>query len=148
MAPIEIHLVDLGVAEKSIPENTPVVMINLIKFKPQTTYPKGSPHSTLSGQEAYLTRYGGAFFQLSASMSSDSEQPTVKPLFLGKPQANLIAEPYGGKDIWDMVGIIWYPNFAAFRKLLESKDYQEQALPHRLASIEEYRLYAATELSL
>lgn len=157
MAPIEIHLTDLAVAAKSIPENTPVVMINLIKFKPQTTYPEGSPHSPLSGQEAYLTRYGGAFFQLSASMSSSSSSDSdesekhiepVKPLFLGKPQANLIAEPYGGKEVWDMVGIIWYPNFATFRTLLESNEYQEQALPHRLASIEEYRLYVATELSM
>lgn len=142
MATTEIHLADLSIAAKSIPPSDPVVMINLIKFKPQTTYPEGSPHTTVSGEEAYLTRYVPAFFEFVASISEGSE-PLMKPLWFGKPQANLIAEPHGGKESWDRVGIIWYPNFATFRRWVESKEYQEGPLQHRLAALEDYRLYAS-----
>lgn len=144
MSPTEIRLIDLAEAAKSLPENVPVVMINLIKFKPRTTYPEGSPFTAMSGEEAYVTRYGGAFLEFAASHSNGSE-PLFKPLYSGKPQANFVARPHGGNETWDRVGVIWYPNFAAFRKWVDSKEYEEKALPHRLACIEDYRLYATTQ---
>ena len=144
MAPIEIQLVDLNNAAKLIPENTPVVMINLIKFKPQTTYPEGTPYTAMSGEEAYATHYVSAFFEFFKSKAEGSEPP-FKVLFSGKPQTNLVAQPYGGKETWDRVAILWYPDFATFRLWVESKEYKEGPLIHRLASLEDYRLYAAIE---
>lgn len=144
MSTTEIRLVDLAEAAKSLPENKPIVMINLIKFKPRTTYPEGSPFSEMPAEEAYVTRYGGAFFEF-AKRHSNSAEPLFKALWQGKPQANFVAPPHGGNETWDRVGIIWYPNFAAFRKWVDSKEYEEKALPHRLACLEDYRLYATIE---
>lgn len=143
MSPVEIHLIDLSVAAKQIPADKPVVMINLLKFKAVTTYPEGSPHSPCSGEEAYLTRYVTAFSKFNESVNPD--EPNYKVLWLGRPQANMVAPPSGGKEIWDRVGIIWYPNFATFTRWVGSKEYQEGPLIHRLAALEDYRLYATTE---
>ncbi|KAI1620664.1 hypothetical protein EDD37DRAFT_164263 [Exophiala viscosa] len=145
MSAIEIHVTDLAVAAKSIPENTPVVMVNLIRFKTETTYPKHSDHSPTSGKEAYLGRYVPAWGAISASVAGSDD--AVKPLFLGTPHASLLAGPFG-KEMWDLVRVIAYPNFEAFKKVLESKQYEDTALPHRLASIEDWRLYATTQWTL
>ncbi|KEF53085.1 uncharacterized protein A1O9_10993 [Exophiala aquamarina CBS 119918] len=144
MSTTEIHLIDLSVAEKSIPSGVPVVMINLIKFKPQTTYPAGSPFTQVSGEEAYTTRYVTAFMKFVASVSEEGSEPLMKPLWFGVPQANLVAKPHGGNETWDRVGIIWYPNFETFRRWVDSKEYADGPLHHRLASLEDYRLYAST----
>ncbi|KAJ9624306.1 hypothetical protein H2204_010862 [Knufia peltigerae] len=145
MGLVEIKLVDLAETAKSIAADKPVVMVNLIKFKEQATYPEGSPHTSIPGHEAYYSRYIANFSRISTSMASNPEDK-FKPLFLGNIQANIIAKPYGGDETFDMVGIIHYPNFAAFRKVIECEEYKETALPHRLAAIEDYRLYLATEM--
>ncbi|KAL6252781.1 hypothetical protein RBB50_000500 [Rhinocladiella similis] len=147
MGLVEIKLVDLAGPAKSLPEDKPVVLVNLIKFKAQATYPEGSPHTPIPGREAYYTRYIANFSRISASLASRPEDQ-FKPLYLGNVEANMIAKPYGGDETFDMVGIIQYPNFGVFRRVIESDEYEEKALPHRLASIEDYRLYVATEMSV
>jgi hypothetical protein len=146
MSSTEVHLIDLAAAAKALPEDEPIVMINLIKFKPRTTYPEGSPFPEMSGQEAYITRYGGAFRDFAvANSEGEASEPPFKILWTGKPQINIVAPPHDGGDEWDFVGVIWYPRFANFRKWLDSEEYKEKALPHRLASIESYRLFATVE---
>jgi hypothetical protein len=140
----EIRLNDLSVAAKSLPEDAPIVMINLIKFKPRTTYPEGSTFTEMSGEEAYITRYGGAFRDF-AEANSGNSAPSIKPLWLGKPQVNLVMPPHGGTEVWDFVGIVWYSKYSEFTKWVGSEEYAKKALPHRLACLEDYRLYATTE---
>ncbi|KIW11610.1 hypothetical protein PV08_10912 [Exophiala spinifera] len=147
MGLVEIKLVDLAEPARLLPEDKPVVLVNLIKFKAQATYPEGSPHTAIPGREAYYTRYVATFSEISASLASTPDDK-FKPLYLGNVVANMLAKPYGGDESFDMVGIIQYRNFGAFRKVIESKEYEERALPHRLASIEDYRLYVATEMSV
>jgi len=144
MSTTEIRLINLSEAAKSIPSDVPVVMINLIKFKPQTTYPAGSPFTQISGEEAYMTRYVAAFMKFVASISEEGAEPLMKPLWFGPSHENLVAQPHGGNETWDRVGIIWYPNFATFRRWVESEEYAEGPLQTRLASLEDYRLYATT----
>lgn len=141
MAATKINLVDLDTAAKSIPADVPVAMLNLLKFKTQATYPEGSAHTNISGEQAYLTRYIPGIMEITSAWGEDSGA-SMKPLWVGKLQANMLAEPFNGKDDWDRIGIIWYPNFAAFRKLVESKEYAAGPLQHRHAALEDYRLYA------
>ncbi|KIV82353.1 hypothetical protein PV11_04472 [Exophiala sideris] len=145
MSVTEIQVTDLSVAAKGIPEDTPVVMVNLLRFKTETTYPKHLDHAPSTGREAYLGRYVPAWSAICASVAGSDD--AIKPLFLGKPHASLLAGPFGA-EMWDVVGVITYPSFRAFREVLESKQYQDTALPHRLASLEDWRLYATTELKL
>jgi hypothetical protein len=149
MTTTEVHLIDLAGAAAALPSDQPIVMLNLIKFKPRTTYPADSPFPEMSGQEAYITHYGGAFKEFALANSKgkgegegEPAEPPFKVLWTGKPQLNIVAPPHDGGEEWDFVGVIWYPRFAEFRRWLDSEEYREKALPHRLASIEKYRLFA------
>ena len=47
--------------EQALPENTPFVMLNLLRFKEQADYQNHNNIAPCSGQEAYLNRYVPAF---------------------------------------------------------------------------------------
>lgn len=141
MAATEIDLIDLDTAAKLIPADVPIAMINLLKFRPQTVYPEGSPDTNIPGEEAYLTRYVASIRKITAAWGEDSGA-AMKPLWLGKFQANMLAGPFDGNEAWDRVGIVWYTNFAAFRKLVESEEYAAGPLKHRHAALEDWRLFA------
>ncbi|MDI9750582.1 DUF1330 domain-containing protein, partial [Stutzerimonas stutzeri] len=37
----------------AMPSGVPILMLNLLRYNAQATYPPGSPHSPCSGREAY-----------------------------------------------------------------------------------------------
>lgn len=59
--------------------------------------------------------------------------------------ARLVAPP---DEQWDDIAIVEYPNFAAFRRVVESSDYKTEATPHRKAALEDWRLIATTRMEL
>lgn len=139
-----IHLVPLGNVAGTIPSDKPVTMLNLIHFRRIASYPTSDSSQPISGREAYMTRYIPSFTALAAKLNIK-----FSIVYLGTAHASLLAGTENGEqDKWDIVALIRYEKFGDFRRLIECEEYQIQALPHRLASIGEYKLVASTEMSL
>ena len=100
------------------PDQGPVVMLNLIKFK----------------------RGGGvkAFGQYSALVTPLIEQRGGRVLYSGRA-----AELLAGDADWDLVVLVEYPSRRAFVDMFTSHEYQE-AHQHREAALERTVLYATT----
>jgi hypothetical protein len=121
------------------PPNTPIYMLNLLKFHPTAQYtPETSPTtSSLTGQDAYFKHYIPAFRAVAANFGSKS---TVH--FVGTAIGNLIVEP--GEE-WDMVALIRYETVEAFKQIATSDDYDEKARVHREAALKGWKLVATTQ---
>jgi uncharacterized protein (DUF1330 family) len=101
----------------------PIVMVNLLKFKPQADYEDKRPTS-LSGREAYAI-YGRAVVPLIMGVGGRLLfGADVSFLMLGQ------AEP-----LWDQVALAEYPNRAALVAMASSAEYQAIAV-HRAAGLE------------
>jgi len=98
------------------PEKGPVVMLNLLKFKPE------------GGFEKYM-EYGAGATPLVAGVGG-------RILFTGLPDLLLI-----GDEDWDMCALVEYPSRGAFLEMVASADYQAVA-PLRQQAITRSVLYA------
>lgn len=83
-------------------DGTPVVMLNLLAFKPD------------GGQERYL-EYGAAVAPL-------LEQAGGRIVWAGAPAAALL-----GEGSWDLVALVEYPTRQAFLDMIGSPEYQRIA---------------------
>ncbi|MEM7099642.1 MAG: DUF1330 domain-containing protein [Pseudomonadota bacterium] len=100
----------------------PLVMVNLLKFKDAAEYSDGR-ESSLSGMEAYGI-YGQAVAKLIADLGGVMlHGGQVTDILVGQVE-----------ELWDVVGIVEYPNPAAFRAMIESDAYQEIHI-HREAGL-------------
>jgi hypothetical protein len=138
MKAIEIKEQYMSAAEAIIPENSPIFMLNLLRFKQVATYGEsGEYFEPCTGREAYFNRYIPIFVEMAGAINKE-----IKPYFFGKIIAGLIIDE---NENWDNIGLIAYPNFKSFKDIVESEKYKKNALQHRLASIEEYKLLVAIE---
>lgn len=126
-------------AASALPGGEPVVMVNLLQYFDQTTY-RGEDGKSLSGREVYLMHYIPAFNSVAEAMGV-----SVNVIHLGAVAAKLVAPE---KADWTDVGIIGYPDFASFRKVIENKRYLDEAEPHRKAALQNWRLFATIPLAL
>ncbi len=138
MSILEIRPQDMTTAQTVIPENANILMLNLLKYKPQAEYGEGQHYEPCTGREAYFNRYVPIFLELAASYKE------IKPFFIGKVLAGLVP---GKTEQWENVGLIAYPNFKSFQDLVESDAYIEKALPHRLAALEDWKLFVTVAAS-
>jgi hypothetical protein len=136
MPVIEIKPEDIAIAAGAIAEDTPVYMVNLLCYQERAEYAGGSELPPCSGREAYTQRYVPAFRTIAASEG-------VKVFWLGAVLAGMVV-PAG--EHWDDIGIVEYPAFSAFRRIVESSDYRAKAEPHRKAALADWRLIATTRL--
>lgn len=90
--------------------NTPIVMLNLLKFKPKAEYKDGRP-ATDDGRTAY-NRYG-------ADMLRFVQEHGGRVLFMGDVKSLVIGEV---DEMWDMVALVEYPSSEAFVKIAMSPD--------------------------
>jgi uncharacterized protein (DUF1330 family) len=81
-------------------EDKPVVMLNLLRFKPD------------GGQERYV-EYG-------AAVAPSLEKVGGRIVWAGEP-----AQPLLGEEGWDMVALVEYPSRQAFLEMIGSAEYQE-----------------------
>lgn len=137
-----MHALDLNphamqLAAGSIPDEAPCVMLNLLRYRERADYGEKSDAPACSGREAYFKRYVPAFGRLAAA--------GIAPVWIGRVAAALVAPT---NEHWDDVALVRYPSFRAFRDLVESDAYREQAQPHRLAALAEWRLIASVEMSM
>jgi hypothetical protein len=123
-------------AAKVIPEGAPFHMLNLLRYKERAEYPKGSGVAPCSGREAYHRGYIGTFMKLLGGTP-------VEVAWLGSVMTSLVAPP---GERWDELAIVRYPSFAVFRSYVESPAYEAEAVPHRIAALDDWRLLATVKL--
>jgi uncharacterized protein (DUF1330 family) len=137
MPTTEIDPADLNAAVAAAPANSPVYMVNLLRFRDRAHYASTSVLEPGTGQAAYLTRYLPAF--------NDAVQPFggSELVFAGIVIGRVVGPV---DDTWDAVGVARYPSIQAFANLINDSDYQTFAEPHRRAALADWRLYATTAL--
>lgn len=102
----------------NFPDKGPVVMVNLLKFKPQ-------------GGEASYNEYIKHSFEFVKGVGG-------KILYRGRYQMPVI-----GTEDWDEVLLVEYPSVAAFMEMMRNKGYQA-IVKHRTEALADSRLYATT----
>ncbi|CAM1505784.1 Fc.00g114210.m01.CDS01 [Cosmosporella sp. VM-42] len=125
----------------SFPENVPVTVMHMLRFNPTAIYPPSSPHATLppiSGRDAFYQRYipaGTAAAQEVGIKAGESR-------FFSTRVTNLLIH----NDVpWDVVAVRTYASFAEYAGYQASKEYQENAVPHRNAALMDWSLVACVE---
>jgi len=111
------------------PDQGPVVMLNLLKFKAAADGASGT------GADAYR-RYGDAVTKLVEARGG-------RVLWMGRPAHVLVGEP---SDQWDAVAIVQYPTPRAFIEMVTSAEYQ-QIHGDREAGLERTALIACRTLT-
>lgn len=135
MQAITIEASDVLAASAVVPDNSPVFMLNLLRYKKDADY--GEPgDAPCSGRTAYHERYVPVFRELAAGEG-------VKVTWLAAALARVVGP---AEEQWDEVGVVEYPSFAAFRRIIESACYKAEAERHRLAALADWRLIATTPL--
>ena len=117
-------------AFKALPRDTPIHMLNLVRFREKAAYPDdhGLAGQGLSGAEAYA-HYGkdsGAVFQRVGG----------RIVWRGTMEAMVIGP---AEERWDAVFVAEYPNSGAFMEMVTDPVYR-QAVVHRQAAVETSRL--------
>ncbi len=119
---------DLQRLAREVPANTPVTMLNLLKFRAQARYPKDSGHAPCPGREAF-ERYSEVARQ-------KVKQVGGQPMFWADAMARFIG-PVG--EDWDVMVLVNYPSVQAFLQMVAMPDYLAAAV-HRSAALEDARL--------
>lgn len=143
MSTIEIDPADLTAAISALPPDQPVLMVNLLKFKPSVDYSQAPISGSgqlpnVSGQKAYLTRYLPAFNEAMAPHG------TSELVFAGFVAARLVGPAAAA---WDAIAVVAYPNIQVFRDLVDDPVYRQTAAPHRLASLADWQLFATQSIT-
>lgn len=110
------------------PPDRPVVMVNLLRFKP-TADP---PDADVSGEEAYR-RYADAMVEFIVSRGA-------RVIWTGRVDSQVIGE---GGDGFQMAAVVEYPSRQAFMEIATDPHVQAIAV-HRSAGLEGQWLLAAT----
>jgi uncharacterized protein (DUF1330 family) len=100
------------------PDEGPVVMLNLLKFKPQS-----SDGSSTGGEE--YKKYGDAAVEM-------IEARGAKVIWSGRAEQILIGDP---ADDWDVVLLVQYPSRKTFVDMVSTPEY-EAAHEHRESGLE------------
>lgn len=109
-------------------QDTPVVMINWLKFKPVASYSPGTPPA--SGKTAYQ-RYGKVALATTHSLGA-------KLLFAARYCQILIGNADDpGIGLWDEVALMQYPGRATFGRMASLRRYR-RALADREAGLAEH----------
>jgi hypothetical protein len=132
MNAIEIKPDDVLSAERQIPRDMPIVMLNMVTYHESVQY-SDTEHCT--GREAYLTRYAPAFNRAAAAAGVNG----IEVVYLGTVAASIV--PRQNRQ-WDEIVLVRYPNFSALRKVIESPLYKSDAEPHRKAALKDWQFIA------
>lgn len=114
-------------ALRDVPDDRPVTMVNLLKFRAQARYEDGD-EAPCTGREAYA-RYKHAFTQTVGDVSQ------ARVVFAGPVQQVFIGEAGRTDTDWDEVLVVRYPSRRHFLAMMADPVYRE-ALRHRYAGLE------------
>ncbi len=117
-------------AFKDLARDTPIEMLNMIRFKDKASYPADHPAAGegLSGAQAYA-RYGRE-----AAPHLAKAGGTI--VWRATPEAVVIGP---ADERWDAIFAVRYPSATAFLAMITDGEYQQLAV-HRTAAIETSRL--------
>ncbi|WP_417451198.1 DUF1330 domain-containing protein [Kordiimonas sp.] len=118
-------------AFKSLPRDTPINMINLVRFRETAAYEDGTK---ASGAEAYAT-YGKTSGPIFKRVGG-----TI--IWRGTPKLVLTGPT---DEIWDVAFIARYPHAGAFLEMVTDPEYRK-AVKHRQAAVLDSRLIRCAEL--
>lgn len=115
---------------KDLPRDTPIHMLNLIKFRDLAEYPVGHPNhgKGLTGAQAYAIYRAG--FQALVAESGAA-------MVWEAPLECVVTGPVGE---WDEAFVMGYPDSAAFMAMVKDEDYIRDVVPHRTAAVADSRL--------
>jgi uncharacterized protein (DUF1330 family) len=111
-------------------DGSPVVMLNMLRFRETAAYPESSAHTPCSGREAYA-RYAQKAIEHVHAVGGHT-------VWLGEVQMTLVG-PHD--EPWDEVILMQYPSRAAFMKMATNPDYLN-CVVHRTAALADSRLIA------
>ncbi len=114
------------------PADTPVVMVNLLRFKPRAD----APDEGISGEEAYR-RYAD-------QMRTFVESKGGRFIWIGRVDSQVIGT---GGEGFHMIGLVEYPSRQAFVSIATDPHVQEIG-KHRAAGLESQWLIATTAESV
>ena len=103
--------------------DTPVLMLNLLKFKDKAVYEDGR-ETNLSGRQAYSIYRDEVINHL--------EKVGAEPVIAGSINGLIIGEI---DELWDVAAIVRYPSKQAMLKMIMDKEYLESE-KHRAAGLE------------
>jgi uncharacterized protein (DUF1330 family) len=118
----------------TFPKDTPVVMVNLLRFRDMASYPKGSSFGECSGRHAYKRYMETAMEKLS--------EVGARPIWMSKAFTCVIAPQ---DEQWDQIFLVKYPSVDAFMSMLKMPEYLA-ATVHREAALLDSRLIATIEI--
>lgn len=120
-------------AFKDLPRDTPIHMLNLIRYREVADYGDGG--TDISGAEAYR-RYGETSGPIFSRVGGSI-------IWRGRPEIVLTGP---SDEAWDAAFIARYPNAGAFFEMVTDADYRE-AVKHRTAAVATSRLIRMAEVA-
>jgi uncharacterized protein (DUF1330 family) len=108
---------------------SPVVMVNLMRFHPRALDGDGS------GWDAYLRYSALTVPMIKARGGTLLWTGDAKAVALGVPDAHQ----------WDYLALVYYPTVAAFLEMMTSADYETRCDPHRRNGCADHLIIATRE---
>jgi uncharacterized protein (DUF1330 family) len=117
-------------AFKTLPRNTPIHMLNLIRLRDRASYPEGHPNhgKPMTGLDAYR-EYGRTTAAIFARVGG-------RQVWVGRPET-VVTGPTD--EHWDLAFIAGYPGAGAFLAMVTDPEYRQHVL-HRTAGVADSRL--------
>ena len=121
---------DNWAAFKALPRDTPIRMLNLIKFRAEAAYPADHPNhgKAMTGAQAYAI-YRADFQALVVGSGA--------AMVWEGPLECVVTGPAGE---WDEAFVMGYPDAASFLAMVTNPDYIANVVPHRTAAVADSRL--------
>ena len=135
MASIEPSPEQLQALVAAAADETPIVMINLLRYRDRASYPAGTDAAACSGREAYQ-RYGTLVTPMVIEAGG-------RILWFGNV-AQIVIGP--DAERWDDAVLVQYPSRTAFITMVSRPDYL-QASVHRTAALADSRLIATSTVT-
>jgi uncharacterized protein (DUF1330 family) len=123
----------LAALVKDLPDDTPVTMLNLLRFRDVASYQPGAAETGAAGQSGR-----GAYATYSRHVMPLLFGVGGKPIWIGDAHCMVIAPP---GESWDEAILVQYPDKHAFLQMIHSPEYQA-IVHHRTAALADSRLVA------
>lgn len=119
---------DLKRVATTVPGDTPITMLNLLRFRAQAEYPADAGFAPCSGREAYARYSKDAFAKVRQAGGE---------VVLTAPVLQRVIGPEG--EDWDELLLVRYPSVRAFLGMISDPAYQAITV-HRTAALADSRL--------
>jgi uncharacterized protein (DUF1330 family) len=131
MAEIKTDLDALEAVRKLMPENSPFVMVNLLRYRPQADYGDRPDVAPMSGRDAYYQGHLALTIRLVRQLGGHVQ-------WFGHVQVPIFAPK---EEHWDDVFLMHYPSFDTVLALMAEPEYKA-TLFHRTAALADRRVFA------